>query len=45
LRIAAPHQVAAVWVRGHNGHPENELMDDLAQQCAHYRKVPPVLVC
>ncbi len=27
---AAPHQVTWKWVRGHNGHPENERADKLA---------------
>lgn len=27
---AAPHQVKWKWVRGHNGHPENERADKLA---------------
>lgn len=27
---AAPHQVAWHWVKGHAGHPENELADQLA---------------
>ncbi|GAB4299454.1 MAG: ribonuclease HI [Thiohalomonadaceae bacterium] len=26
------HQVEWVWVRGHNGHPENELADQLANR-------------
>ena len=26
----APHQVEWQWVRGHNGHPENERVDQLA---------------
>ena len=27
----APHQVEWQWVRGHNGHPENERCDELAR--------------
>lgn len=27
-----PHQVAWHWVRGHTGHPENELADELANR-------------
>lgn len=30
LNIAKLHQVKFVWVRGHNGHPENERCDQLA---------------
>ncbi len=26
----APHQVELLWVRGHNGHPDNERVDRLA---------------
>ncbi len=28
------HQVRASWVRGHNGHPENEKVDQLAREAA-----------
>lgn len=31
LAAAAPHQVRWLWVRGHNGHPENERCDELAR--------------
>jgi ribonuclease HI len=27
----APHKVEICWVRGHNGHPENERCDELAR--------------
>lgn len=30
LAAAAPHTVSWQWIRGHNGHPENELADGLA---------------
>jgi ribonuclease HI len=33
-RLAAQHQVTWRWVRGHNGHPENERCDTLAQSAA-----------
>ena len=33
-RLAAFHQINWQWVRGHNGHPENEACDALAQRAA-----------
>lgn len=27
------HKVTAQWIRGHNGHPENELCDQIATEC------------
>ena len=30
LEASKPHQVKFTWVRGHNGHPENERCDQLA---------------
>ena len=30
--IAAKHQVKWHWVKGHSGHPENELVDQLANE-------------
>jgi ribonuclease HI len=30
LTIAKVHNIKFVWVRGHNGHPENERCDELA---------------
>lgn len=30
LELFAKHQVTIVWVKGHNGHPENERCDALA---------------
>ena len=34
LTAASPHQVTFHWVRGHNGHPENERCDKLATAAA-----------
>ncbi len=31
LEAAAPHNVSGTWVRGHDGHPENERCDELAR--------------
>ena len=31
MEAAAPHTVHGIWVRGHNGHPENERCDKLAR--------------
>lgn len=30
IAAALPHKIEWVWVRGHNGHPENERADQLA---------------
>jgi ribonuclease HI len=32
--VASRHQVRWIWVRGHNGHPENERVDALARAAA-----------
>ncbi len=34
LRAKAPHQVSFHWVKGHDGHPENERCDQLATSAA-----------
>ncbi|GAB5468535.1 MAG: hypothetical protein Kilf2KO_15650 [Rhodospirillales bacterium] len=35
---AAAHEVAWAWVRGHNGHPENERVDALASAAARAQR-------
>ena len=30
--VASPHKIEGVWVRGHNGHPENERCDIIAKE-------------
>ncbi len=32
LRLSEPHSIKWIWVRGHNGHPENERADALANE-------------
>ena len=34
VEAARPHKVEWVWVRGHDGHPENERADKLASDAA-----------
>ena len=34
LKAAQPHQVTYIWVKGHNGHPQNERCDQLATAAA-----------
>jgi ribonuclease HI len=31
IKVAKPHKINAVWVRGHNGHKENEECDKIAR--------------
>ncbi len=31
LKWSQPHQIEWVWIRGHNGHPENERCDKIAR--------------
>jgi ribonuclease HI len=35
LEVSQPHTVKATWVRGHNGHPQNERCDELAREQAN----------
>lgn len=37
---AAPHQIRWHWVKGHSGHAENELCDQLANQAIDRMKTP-----
>ncbi len=32
LKAAGPHRVTWTWIKGHNGHPENERCDRLARE-------------
>ena len=34
LRAMEPHSVSFHWVKGHDGHPENERCDQLATSAA-----------
>ena len=38
LEAAAPHRIHAVWVRGHDGHEENERCDVIAREEAEHQK-------
>ncbi|MDD5117181.1 MAG: ribonuclease HI [Sulfuricurvum sp.] len=32
IAVSAGHRINGVWVRGHNGHPENEQCDQIARE-------------
>jgi ribonuclease HI len=34
LKVAKPHSIRFIWVKGHDGHPENERCDRLATSAA-----------
>ncbi|MCL2718509.1 MAG: ribonuclease HI [Lachnospiraceae bacterium] len=34
LKAAKPHKVSFIWIKGHDGHPENERCDKLATTAA-----------
>ena len=34
LVASEPHEVEAIWVKGHAGHPQNELCDEMAREQA-----------
>ncbi len=38
IAASAPHRIRATWVRGHDGHPENERCDLLARGVAEKMK-------
>lgn len=39
IRVASPHKIKAKWVRGHDGHEENERCDKIAKEEAEkYKK-------
>ena len=41
LELTKIHQVVWAWIRGHNGHPENERCDALARRAIEeFRKNP-----
>lgn len=41
IRAAAPHAVAWRWVRGHDGHPQNEYVNHLATTAAAQQSQSP----
>jgi len=38
LEVSRPHTVRGIWVRGHDGHPENERCDQLAREEAQRQR-------
>jgi len=38
IEVSRPHEIKATWVRGHNGHEENERCDKLAHDEAQRQK-------
>jgi ribonuclease HI len=40
LAAAKPHQITFVWIKGHDGHPENERCDRLATTAADGEGLP-----
>ena len=34
VTISKPHKITATWIKGHNGHPQNERCDQLAREGA-----------
>lgn len=37
-QVQKPHRVSWIWIRGHNGHPENEYVDGLVQKVLNSHK-------
>ena len=38
IEVSQPHKIKAIWVRGHDGHKENERCDLLAKEAAQKMK-------
>jgi ribonuclease HI len=38
VEVSKPHKIKATWVRGHNGHEENERCDKIAKEEAQSLK-------
>ena len=38
IEVSKPHRIHAIWVRGHDGHVENERCDKLARDAAQKAK-------
>ena len=38
IEVSKPHKIHATWVRGHDGHEENERCDDIARDIAQKYK-------
>lgn len=38
IEVSKPHKINGIWVRGHNGHVENERCDDIARNEAEKMK-------
>ena len=38
IEVSKPHKIHATWVRGHDGHEENERCDDIAREVAQKYK-------
>lgn len=38
IEVSKTHHIRGVWVRGHNGHPENERCDQIAREEAEKYK-------
>lgn len=38
IEVSRPHKIQATWVRGHNGHDENEKCDQIAKEEAEKQK-------
>lgn len=39
LAVSEPHNVRGTWIRGHDGHPENERCDEIARTEAERIKI------